>query len=288
MYGSTNLVDHMASRHPPSNITVKHEHATPMCSICHEAFVTNQALKYHLYKHSGLKPFQCNVCQASFRTPSTLKSHVEVQHTQSKHRCNICGLKSSTSGKLKIHMRTHTNEKPYQCTFCSANFRQLSVLRVHEFTHTKKSSHRCDRCGHFFPTKNRLIAHRSKPICVTRARVSSSHRRYQNRLTTSEKLVPNIDEQLIEAGSSSMDRVTYLIHTESTADDLPLQQLEAQEEETESSYEPQLANYQEPALDTLETGEIPVLVDNLPVIIQTDMDQSREEMVKHQEIMFNL
>ena len=118
--------------------------------------------------------------------------------------------------------------------------------------------------------------------------MSSTHRRYQNRLTTSEKLVPNIDEQLIEAGSSSLDRVTYLIHTESTADNLPLQQLEAQEEETESSYEPQLANYQEPALDTLETGEIPVLVDNLPVIIQTDMDQSREEMVKHQEIMFNL
>ena len=50
--------------------------------------------------------------------------------------------------------------------------------------------------------------------------------------------------------------------------------------------EPQLASYQEPALDTLETGEITVLVDNLPVIIQADMDQSREEMVKHQEIMY--
>ena len=95
------------------------------------------------------------------------------------------------------------------------------------------------------------------------------------------------EEDLSDAGSS-MDQVTYLIHTESVADELPLQQLGDQEEEEGSSYEPQLATYQEPALDTLETGEIPVLVDNLPVIIQADdMDHSREEMVKHQEIMFN-
>jgi len=289
VYGSTNLINHMSTRHPAPDIdaAVKPEFAAPTCTLCHETFVTNQALKYHLYKHSGLKPFQCTVCQASFRTPSTLKSHVEVQHTESKHRCNICGLKSSTSGKLKIHMRTHTNEKPYQCTFCSANFRQLSVLRVHEFTHTKKSSHRCDRCGHFFPTKNRLIGHRSKPICVTRARVAPIHRRYHNRHLKSEKLMTT-EEDLSGAGPS-MDQVTYLIHTEPVADNLPLQQLADQEEGAGSSYEPQLASYQEPGLDTLETGEIPVLVDNLPVIIQADMeDQSREEMVKHQEIMFSL
>ena len=134
MYGSTNLVNHMSDRHPaPDADAGKPEFSAPTCTICRETFVTNQALKYHLYKHSGLKPFQCTVCQASFRTPSTLKSHVEVQHTESKHRCNICGLKSSTSGKLKIHMRTHTNEKPYQCTFCSANF--LEKLCSSKSTH---------------------------------------------------------------------------------------------------------------------------------------------------------
>ena len=95
----------------------------------------------------------------------------------------------------------------------------------------------------------------------------------------------------LSGAGSSMDRVTYLIHTEPVADNLPLQQLADQEEEGAggSNYEPQLASYQEAGLDTLETGEIPVLVDNLPVIIQADMeDQSREEMVKHQEIMFSL
>ena len=93
----------------------------------------------------------------------------------------------------------------------------------------------------------------------------------------------------LSGAGSSMDRVTYLIHTEPVTDNLPLQQLADQEEGAGSSYEPQLASYQEAGLDTLETGEIPVLVDNLPVIIQADMeDQSREEMVKHQEIMFSL
>ena len=70
-----------------------------------------------------------------------------------------------------------------------------------------------------------------------------------------------------------LDRVTYLIHSE-VAGGLELEQEGAE-------YEPTMAD--------LETGEIPVLVDNLPVIIETDMEgREEEEMAKHQEIMFSL
>ena len=265
--GSNSLVEHITSAHSRSDGTAVRpvpEYNSPVCNICHETFVTNQALRFHLYKHSGLKPFKCKICAVSFRTPSTLKSHVEVQHTESKHRCQVCGLKSSTSGKLKIHMRTHTNEKPYQCTFCPTSFKQLSVLRVHEFTHTKKSIHKCDRCGNFFPTKNRLISHMSKPVCVNRSRGPAAKSHQSRRARRSEPCV------LEDRG---LDRVTYLIHSEAASG------LELEQEGAE--YEPTMAD--------LETGEIPVLVDNLPVIIETDMEgREEEEMAKHQEIMFSL
>jgi hypothetical protein len=81
--------------------------------------------------------------------------------------------------------------------------------------------------------------------------------------------------------------VTYLIHSEAVAG---LQEGEA----GQAGYGPPLAGYQADALGALGTDEIPVLVDNLPVIIQTDMEQGRElgggaeEMAKHQEIMFGL
>jgi hypothetical protein len=165
--GNNSLVQHLIQCHQlvsPPEVTS----STPSCRICGETLVTNQALKFHLYKHTGVKPYNCDVCGAKFRTPSTLKSHVEVQHTETKNKCDICGLKSSTSGKLKIHMRTHTNEKPYQCAFCPNSFKQLSVLKVHEFVHTKKSNYRCERCGAFFPTRCRLASHRSRPVCVSR------------------------------------------------------------------------------------------------------------------------
>ena len=243
--GSTRLVDHVATVHSEGAV-VKQQYGTPTCSLCQEIFVTNQALKFHLYKHSGLKPFKCKICLASFRTPSTLKSHVEVQHTESKHRCEICGLKSSTSGKLKIHMRTHTNEKPYQCTFCPTSFKQLSVLRVHEFTHTKKSSYKCDKCGNYFPTKNRLIIHKSKPVCISRTRAPPGLRR----LRASRSRRPGLEQELVQQG------VTYLIRQDAVQE---LQDLGQETQEVRQEFEEPgaMSSYEQgEELGSLETGEI--------------------------------
>jgi len=142
----------------------------PTCDICSEKFVTKQALRFHEYKHSGIRPYVCKVCPTSFRTPSTLRAHFDVMHSHSKHKCDECGLQSSTSGKLKIHMRTHSDEKPYQCSFCPSRFKQLQVLKIHEFTHTKESKYKCDKCGKYFPSKSRLIKHKTQPVCKSRPR----------------------------------------------------------------------------------------------------------------------
>ena len=276
--GNYNLVKHTVSKHPLYPDLGSGESTLPTCDICKETFVTNQALKFHQYKHSGVKPYKCKICDSSFRTPSTLKSHL-IQHQDCKHKCNVCGMKCSTSGKLKIHLRTHTNEKPYQCSFCPNSFKQLSVLKVHEFTHTKKSNHKCDRCGTFFPTKNRLVSHRSKPICVTRNRPQNMRKVNKDSDTARLHILDDLDSVY----DTNMDKVTYFVQNDPmTGDDV-----KGLTTDPMVVYEQSL-NYQTDSLDNLETGEIPVLVDNLPVIIQADMDQSREEMVKHQEIMFSL
>ena len=60
---------------------------------------------------------------------------------------------------------------------------------------------------------------------------------------------------------------------------------------------PSLYSYENDSLDSLETGEMPVLVDNLPVIIETDIgtrhlendsEDKHDDLEKHEEIMFSL
>ena len=282
--GNNNLIKHTVSKHPLYPDLDSGKSLLPTCDVCKETFVTNQALKFHQYKHTGVKPYKCKICDASFRTPSTLKSH-SIQHEDCKNKCDICGLKCSTSGKLKIHMRTHTNEKPYQCSFCQSTFKQQSVLKVHEFTHTKKSNHKCDRCGMFFPTKSRLVKHRSKPICVTR----------NKHLPTLPKLHKTSDppqlltlDDLDSVYDNGMDKVTYFVQNESVSSD-DVKHLDAEYSET--------LDYHDDTLDNLETSDIPVLVDNLPVIINpgiesshldTDNDEVDKSLEKHDEIMFSL
>ena len=272
--GNNALIRHTVSKHPLYPDLDSGKSFEPTCEICKETFVNNQALKFHQYKHTGVKPFKCKICDSAFRTPSTLKSHM-IQHEDCKHKCNVCGLKCSTSGKLKIHMRTHTNEKPFKCSFCSSTFKQQSVLKVHEFTHTKKSNHKCDRCGQFFPTKNRLVLHRSKPVCVTRSRPSQSLKK-QRKISDTPQL--HILDELYDN--------TIFVQNEA-------------EKNLAADYE-QTLNYPGDSLDNLETSDIPVLVDNLPVIIHSDitnrtLDAETDDEVdkhadleKHDEIMFNL
>ena len=281
--GNNSLVKHTVTKHPLYPDLDSGESLQPTCDICKETFVTNQALKFHQYKHSGLKPYKCKICDAAFRTPSTLKSHL-IQHLDCKHKCAICGLKCSTSGKLKIHMRTHTNEKPYQCSFCSSTFKQQSVLKVHEFTHTKKSNHKCDRCGIFFPTKSRLVSHRSKPVCVTRNRPNHGMRKMR-KVTDPPQL--HILDELENVYNSALDKVTYFVQGES----VPSEEVK----NLGGDYDQSLNYPHDSLVDNLESSDIPVLVDNLPVIIHTDIenrhldpDNDVDSVEKHEEMMFSL
>jgi len=164
--GVLNYIEHKTSRHSNATGTTSVGLARDgICRLCGTKFVTNQALKYHLYKHAGLRPYSCSVCMRTFRTPSTLKAHYLVQHSVSKHKCSVCGLHSSTSGKLKIHMRSHTLERPYACTrpTCHQSFKQRSALRLHQLTHNpSQCQFQCPRCAKYFPIRSKYRQHVSR------------------------------------------------------------------------------------------------------------------------------
>lgn len=53
------------------------------CHICKKSLASNQILREHLYKHSGIKPYRCSICRIRFRQYSHLSVH-KLKHKQDK------------------------------------------------------------------------------------------------------------------------------------------------------------------------------------------------------------
>ena len=102
----------------------------------------------------------------------------------------------------------------------------------------------------------------------------------------------HILDDLDSVYDTNMDKVTYFVQNDPmTGDDV-----KGLTTDPMVVYEQSL-NYQTDSLDNLETGEIPVLVDNLPVIIHSDIgtghlhhdtEDKSDDLEKQEEIMFNL
>ena len=140
----------------------------------------------------------------------------------------------------------------------------------------------------FFPTKNRLVSHRSKPVCVTRNRPAHSMRKMR-KATDPPQL--HILDELDNVYDSAMDKVTYFVQNES----VPSEDVK----DLGGDYEQSLNYPGDSLVDNLESSDIPVLVDNLPVIIHTDIEnrhldpdddvvEKHDDLDKHEEMMFSL
>jgi len=102
----------------------------------------------------------------------------------------------------------------------------------------------------------------------------------------------HILDDLDSVYDNNMDKVTYFVQNDPMTSD----EVKSLSTDPMVVYEQSL-NYQNESLDNLETGEIPVLVDNLPVIIHSDIgsrhldhdtEDKNDHLEKQEEIMFNL
>merc|ERR1712173_50437 len=122
----------------------------------------------------------------------------------------------------------------------------------------------------------------------TRNRPQNSLRKL-NKDSNSTRL--HILDELDSVYDNNMDKVTYFVQNDPITND----EVKSLSTDPMVVYEQSLS-YQNDALDNLETGEIPVLVDNLPVIIHSDIgprlhhhtEDKSGDLEKQEEMMFNL
>lgn len=79
-----------------------------LCPECGKSLSTNENLKRHLIRHTGIKPYSCNLCPSRFVFKSGLTSHMSTHSGLKPFICATCGSSFTKSSSLTKHHRIHT------------------------------------------------------------------------------------------------------------------------------------------------------------------------------------
>ncbi|KAL7645693.1 UNVERIFIED_CONTAM: hypothetical protein RMT77_002570 [Armadillidium vulgare] len=138
-----------------------------ICSYCKESFSTGYALKTHIRKHTGEKPYVCPnfACQKKCKTSGDLLRHIRTHTGERPFKCEICSKAFSTSNIRNVHMRVHTGEKPYTCDHegCGKKFSSATNYQNHLRIHSGEKPYVClvQNCGKRFTEYSSLYKHYS-------------------------------------------------------------------------------------------------------------------------------
>ena len=149
----TTLAEHMADVHGvlrARRVVLESSHS---CSICHETFVSELALKRHVKKiHSEMEfKMECSEC---FAQVTDLNTHMK-SHQEKRFSCEVCHKKYRTKFDLKTHMNSVHLKVLDTCPHCG---RQTANLNKHIYgNHTNEFS--CNICGKLFARQTQLNYH---------------------------------------------------------------------------------------------------------------------------------
>ncbi|CAH2245686.1 jg4848 [Pararge aegeria aegeria] len=96
-----------------------------------------EALKRHMLKHTGEKPYKCRICDRRFTDYGTRQKHERLHMGLRPYQCALCGKSFTYSYVLANHMLTHTGEKKYSCVPCNKKFTKAHHLKYHNKVHHK-------------------------------------------------------------------------------------------------------------------------------------------------------
>ncbi|CAL1530702.1 unnamed protein product [Lymnaea stagnalis] len=133
------------------------------CEICQEVIRGDNNFKEHMYKHTGVKPFNCGQCHKMFTSIKGLKMHSRKHTGHRPYLCNICGRGFPRSASLRYHIKTHDKGGgvPVACDICHRTFTTENRMQKHKrFKHPAQAPvYMCETCGKVFTAKRSLKRH---------------------------------------------------------------------------------------------------------------------------------
>ncbi|CAH2987457.1 unnamed protein product [Chilo suppressalis] len=175
-------------------------HGFLTCELCHETYVNNAELLYHV---NNAHKYKCDKCQIRKDTQDQLDNHIDSAHTL--HECKKCGISCTGRDNLRSHEDKHSNNsykknqcpkcgkvystkgfflkhvklcfedlidphpirseivKTFFCNICGKGYSSYGSLRVHNrFTHGNAKPHVCKQCGKKFTAPSYLKVHMIK------------------------------------------------------------------------------------------------------------------------------
>lgn len=95
------------------HLLVSHNEGTwYVCYVCEKSFTKRFALKLHVFRHEGFKPYACSECPERFHARASFKVHYQLRHSGQNHLfdCGLCG----KSFRCKAYVYNHFRKCRYK------------------------------------------------------------------------------------------------------------------------------------------------------------------------------
>lgn len=135
----------------------KDEDRVYLCKICKVAFTDHCDFLVHDLEHTQKKSIKCPECALYFNR-HYLKLHIET-HFDRKVKCEICGKTYQGENRLIYHMKTHDAANHAECGECGKIFKDKAYLSYHMMSHTGVKPIQCLYCGVGFRSRQQRDTH---------------------------------------------------------------------------------------------------------------------------------